>query len=83
MIFAHDPLILTNGKQVNVIFQNGDKLISICCDDSCGQLRKLSRSDLRLVDGDNDVTDCIFDNPDLVVANLDNFARAFAWLNKA
>lgn len=55
-VYAHPPNVGPHGTSVNVVLSNGDRKVSVCCDDSCGALSRLSRSDLRLLDGDNDVT---------------------------
>lgn len=67
---------------------NGDKEISIACDDSCGSMKHLGRSDIRCFIGDNDLTREVF--PENLVdgtmfnvwGTLENLERAIAWLKK-
>jgi hypothetical protein len=96
-IFAHPPMTIAtrgamnNSHSVAVCFQNGDKLISIALDDSCGRMEKLGRGSIelfRMPDDDDDtgvvcthevfpeLTKCI------VPASMENFDRAMTWLNR-
>jgi len=92
MIFAYQPTQVklsdgTTTHSVNTVFQNGKKTISISFDDSCGRLSKLSRSDLCLFVEDiegiiQEVTHRIFGDCRQVDANLENFQKAWEWLNE-
>ena len=83
---------------VNTCFRNGEKTISISLDNSCGRMNRLSRSDMRLFMGASDlsvdsvdcqeVTHIVFSDDDReptwnVDANLENFQKAWEWLNES
>lgn len=65
-------------------FVNGDKEISIACNDSCGRLEDLSRSDIRCFQGNEDITTAVFQCELLTIipANLESFQIAWDWLRK-
>jgi hypothetical protein len=80
----------TTAHTVNVCIRNGDKLISIGCDNSCGGLKKLSRSDIVLFRGLRsdglgtiECTDEVFPPEEVTSASLENLNKAMEWLNKA
>lgn len=88
-IFANRPFVLPNGTSVNVCFQNGDKIVSIALDDSCGRMQRLARGtiDLQRVQGapSHNVVSCteeVFPSSDTVPATMANFNKALAWMNK-
>lgn len=93
MIFAHTPMAtkMSDGStshSVCTTFKNGNKTISIALDDSCGRMTRLMRSDIRLfIDSgraaSQDVTVKVFpDGRWQVDANLENFQKAWEWLNE-
>jgi len=90
MIQAHEPLKSYNSEgtlvmQVNTTFQNGSKTVSLCCDNSVGRLgNQLSRSDIRLLIGDKDVTAEVFGvgEYDVVRATMKTMTQAMNWLNR-
>ena len=93
MIFAHPPMKTklddgTVSHTVCTVFKNGKKQISIALDDSCGRMDLLRRTDMRLfIDhGDNpcqEVTEKVFpDEGWNVDANLENFKKAWEWINE-
>ena len=94
MIFAHPPTAtkMSDGStahSVCTVFKNGNKSISIALDDSCGRMSNLRRSDMCLfIDHDDnscqEVTEAVFpDKGCQVDANLENFQKAWEWLNEA
>lgn len=69
----------------NVKIRNGAKEISIACDDSCGKLPHLSRSDIRLYRLDTNVTKELWpetENYGTVYASIENLAKAIKWLQE-
>jgi hypothetical protein len=95
MIRAHNPMILpgvTNengdGNQsmsIAVEFHNGDKLVSLACNNSGGRMKNLSRCDIRLFVGKDDVTETVFvddSEKHIVHASMDNFEKAMMWLRR-
>lgn len=79
MIYSPRPF---NNKSVCTKFVNGSKELSICCDDSCGVLKELTRSDIMLFTAEEgDVTEKVFGSG-TVHASIENFAEAFEWLRK-
>jgi len=91
-IFAHPPMAVdlgsgTTAHSVNTVFKNGNKTISISFDDSCGRMSQLRRTDLRLFieqgkEECREVTHRIFGDCKQVDANLENFQKAWEWLNE-
>ena len=80
-----------NNKHVNVVFDNGQKMISLSCDNGVGGgLVRLSRSDIRLLrcdpleGGVKDVTSLVFggDEEDKVIATVEAMAKAINWLSQ-
>lgn len=90
MIFANQPFshVMSDGirsSSVNVCFENGDKMLSLALDDSGGRMERLSRADIRLFAGKDDVTDSVFKVDPVggdVHASIENFERAMHWLNR-
>ena len=81
-VYAHPPLIGKDGTSVNVTLSHNDRKISLCCDDSCGKLDRLARSDLRLLNGKEDVTALVMgvDKEDICPAFGDDLKKALEWL---
>lgn len=89
MIQAHNPMIIGDAKNIAVTFENGNKILSLSLDNSCGRMEKLSRGSILLMiedaTGNSDVTDQVFDaaaDGHVVHANLGNFEIAMNWLNR-
>ena len=96
MICATTPIIippsdsLPNGsKQVCVLLTNENKTVSLALNDSCGSMKDLARADIRLRDGDDDVTDSVFGpltqryrRTATVCATLGNLEVAMNWLRR-
>ena len=93
MIFAHPPMAtkMSDGSTAHSVcaaFKNGNKTISISLDDSCGRLSRLTRSCMRLFNDEEgsesrDVTVEVFpDGKWQVDASLENFQKAWEWLNE-
>tara|TARA_R100000152_G_C6734279_1_gene158626 strand:+ start:673 stop:993 length:321 start_codon:yes stop_codon:yes gene_type:complete len=81
-------------KQVNVVFDNGPKMVSLSVDNSCGQMAHMARADIRLLFSDplkggvEDVTFAVFgsimrDRSDIVRGTIENMDRAMKWLQQA
>lgn len=66
--------------QICTKIASGSKEISIACDDSCGTLKHLTRSEIALFDGDEEVTYTIFPDMDVVSGTVENLRRALDWL---
>jgi len=90
-IFANKPLIcpLSGGQTahtVNVCFQNGDKTVSLACDDSTGGMPTLARTDIELHRGSGrDLRVCngeVFGSMDPVPGTMENFEKALNWLRR-
>ena len=86
-IFANHPMVLPNGSNVNVCFQNGDKIVSLSLDDSCGRMELLGRGTIELhrrnrSGGVTVCTDEAFASPGLVPATMVNFEIAMQWMRK-
>lgn len=81
MIFMPRPFVNNKGC---IKFVNGNKEVSIACDDSCGAFEDLSRSDIRCFNNNSDVTDEVFQCEllEVVRAELDNFQLAWNWLRQ-
>lgn len=92
-IFANHPMVLPNGRCVNVCFQNGEKIVSLSLDDSCGRMEKLGRGSIELHRQTEqcklDIEPCtheVFPGASEripVPANNENLMRALGWLNRA
>jgi hypothetical protein len=94
-IFAHPPFVTQNGSAVNVCFQNGEKIVSLSLDDSCGRMSHLGRGSIELHRKSNPgpgggveiVTHEVFNsNPsypnEIVPATNENLTRALGWMNR-
>jgi hypothetical protein len=92
-IFGHPPIVSDDSAAVNVVFQNGEKMVSLALDDSCGRMSTLSRGSIEchrkkefgedppLVIATEEVfgPDC---RRELVHNTLENFNKAMNWLNR-
>ena len=90
-IYANKPMITSLGggqtaHSVNVCFQNGDKTVSLYCDDSTGGMKVLGRCDIELLRGQpGEARDCsgeVFGDMDPIPASLENFEMAMKWLRQ-
>jgi hypothetical protein len=90
-IFGNHPMVSDNGSAVNVIFQNGEKMVSLALDDSCGRMSKLNRGSIECHRSTDDVghidvvTGEVFgrgSESNLIPNTLDNFNKAMTWLNR-
>ena len=85
MICAHNPMIIGDSKNVAVTFQEGQKMVSLSLDNSCGRMEMLRRGSILLMIGKEDVTDQVFGEAvggKTVWASLDNFEKAMNWLRR-
>jgi hypothetical protein len=88
MTLGSDVGVDNLSKHVNVVFDNGSKMVSLSCDNSSGRLTTLSRSDIRLLftdpleGGVKDVTSEVFgaDEHDIVHGTIENMDKAMKWL---
>lgn len=81
MIYSPRPY---NNKSACFKIENGLKQVSICCDDSCGALKDLARSDIRCYCG-GDVTSDVFAEEEYggtVRADVVTLNIALAWLEE-
>ena len=77
-------------KHVNVVFDNGPKMISLSIDNSGGRMHALARADLRLLftdpleGGVEDVTSTVFggDEAAIVRGSIENMEKAMQWLRR-
>ena len=75
-------------KHVNVVFDNGPKMISLSIDNGAGRMHALARADMRLLFSDpleggvKDVTSTVFggDEAAIVRGSIENMDRAMKWL---
>ena len=75
-------------KHVNVVFDNGPKMVSLAVDNSGGKMTHLARADIRLLFSDplkggvEDVTSQVFDcgEHDTVRGTIQNMEKAMKWL---
>ena len=82
-IFAHKPHVGEHGTAINVVLAHAYKRISIACDDSCGAMERLSRSDIRLLDGKKDVTGEVMGadaEANCCVTDKESFLKVVNWL---
>jgi hypothetical protein len=78
-------------KHVNVVFDNGPKMVSLSLNNSCGAMSTLARADIRLLFSDplkggcDDVTSTIFggESHDIVRGTIENMEKAMNWLRIA
>ncbi|MDP6928114.1 MAG: hypothetical protein QF412_00305 [Planctomycetota bacterium] len=90
-IFGHEPLVSEFGSAINVTFQNGEKMVSLALDDSCGRMDVLGRGSIALFrqkdfkSSSTEATEEVFRcdrEGELVPNTLDNFNKAMQWLNR-
>jgi hypothetical protein len=91
-IFGHPPMVHETGSAVNVVFQNGEKMVSLALDNSCGRMSTLNRGSIECHREKKDrdpeidvVTAEVFGagNGNINIPNtLDNFNKAMTWLNR-
>jgi hypothetical protein len=78
-------------KHVNVVFDNGPKMVSLAVDNSGGKMTHLARADIRLLftdpldGGVKDVTSKVFGGRehDTVRGSIENMDKALKWLRLA
>jgi hypothetical protein len=88
MTFGSDTGIDNLAKHVNVVFDNGPKMVSLSVDNSAGKMKHLARADIRLLFSDpleggvKDVTSRVFGGKehDLVRGTIQNMDKAMKWL---
>ena len=75
-------------QHVNVVFDNGPKMLSLSMDNSGGNMTTIARADIRLLFSDpleggvQDVTSTVFGGgkTDIVRGTIENMDRAMKWL---
>ena len=90
MTFGSDLGVDNLAKHVNVVFDNGPKMVSLSCDNSSGRMTTMSRSDIRLLVSDpleggvEDVTSKVFggNEEDIVRASIETMEIAMKWLRR-
>ena len=88
MTFGSDIGTDNLAKHVNVVFDNGPKMVSLSVDNSAGQMTHMARADIRLLFSDPleggvaDVTSAVFGGKDcdIVRGTIENMDRAMKWL---
>ena len=88
MTFGNDIDNNPVAKHVNVVFDNGPKMISLSLDNSGGSMTAIARTDIRLLftdpleGGVKDVTNQIFGGgeTDIVRGTIENMDTAMKWL---
>ena len=78
-------------KHVNVVFDNGPKMVSLSMDNSGGRMNAIARADIRLLfseplkGGVEDVTSLVFGGgeADVVPGTIQNMDKAMKWLQLA
>jgi len=91
MTFGSDLGTDNLAKHVNVVFDNGPKMVSLSLDNSAGRMAHIARADIRLLYTDPldggvvDVTSDVFGGrgDDIVRGTLRNMDRAMKWLQMA
>jgi hypothetical protein len=91
-IFGHPPMQHgVDGTAINVVFQNGEKMLSLALDNSCGGMSLLGRGSIELhrkkgEDSELEIVTAEVFGPDcrraLVHNSLENFNKAMSWLNR-
>ena len=91
-IFGHPPMGHgVDGTAINVVFQNGEKMLSLALDNSCGAMKLLGRGSIELHRKKEEdsplliVTEEVFGpgcRRELVHNTLENFNKAMSWLNR-
>jgi hypothetical protein len=75
-------------KHVNVVFDNGPRMVSLSMDNSGGRMNTIARADIRLLfscpfeGGVEDVTSKVFGGTDhdIVRGTIENMDRAMKWV---
>jgi hypothetical protein len=69
-------------QQVNIVFSNGGKALSLTVDNSAGRMSSMRRADMRLLVGSDDVTSKVFGagEHDIVRGTIENMDKAMKWL---
>jgi len=88
MTFGSDIGTDKLAKHVNVVFDNGPKMVSLAVDNSGGKMTHLARADIRLLFSDplkggvEDVTSQVFGGKehDVVRGTIENMDEAMKWL---
>jgi hypothetical protein len=88
MTFGSDIGTDNLAKHVNVVFDNGPKMVSLSVDNSAGQMTHMARADIRLLFSDplqggvEDVTSVVFGgkDSDIVRGTIGNMDKAMKWL---
>ena len=91
MTFGSDIGTDNLAKHVNVVFDNGPKMVSLAVDNSGGKMTHLARADIRLLytdpvkGGVEDVTSQVFGGRehDVVRGTIQNMDKAMKWLQLA
>ena len=90
MTFGSDIDTDNLAKHVNVVFDNGPKMISLRIDNAGGRMTAIGRADIRLLFSDpleggvEDVTNNVFggSETDIVRGSIENMERAMQWLRR-
>ena len=88
MTFGSDIGTDNLAKHVNVVFDNGPKMVSLSVDNSAGRMTHMARADIRLLFSDplnggvEDVTSQVFGvaEADVVRGTIQNMDKAMKWL---
>jgi hypothetical protein len=88
MTFGSDLGTDNIAKHVNVVFDNGPKMVSLSVDNSAGRMAHMARADIRLLFTDplkgdvEDITSTVFggEDADIVRGTIENMDRAMNWL---
>ncbi len=88
MTFGSDIGTDNLAKHVNVVFDNGPKMVSLSVDNSAGRMTHMARADIRLLFSDplkggvKDVTSLVFggDEADVVIGTIENMDKAMKWV---
>ena len=69
-------------QQVNIVFSNGGKTLSLTVDNSAGRMSSMRRADMRMLVGQSDVTSEVFGGAehDIVRGTIENMDKAMKWL---
>jgi hypothetical protein len=94
MIQAHEPMIFQmpggdTSKQVAVSFEQGNKIVSLSLNNSCGRMSELRRGSIQCMIRDNDgiaipcMTVFNMKSNDMVMdATIENLSTAMNWLRR-
>ena len=91
MTFGSDIGTDNLAKHVNVVFDNGSKMVSLSIDNSAGRMKHIARADIRLLftnpleGGVEDVTSHVFGckESDIVHGTVENMDKAMKWLRRS